>query len=168
MATKAIGLASIKMGEIAGDGGMGTVLTQVGATVADSAQITTDEGTTTDFNIEESDAPFYSIVSTSQKQTLTWSTYDVDLTTMARFYGGVVTTGTPDTWGMPDTLPTLERSIEIIMKDGWKVEIARASINTKMQWNLKKTAMAQLDITATILKPNKEGIDKAKFYKPVV
>ncbi len=107
MAKKSIGLASIKMGEIATDGGMGTVLTAVGATVADSAQITTDEGTTTDFNIEESDAPFYSIVSTAQKQSLTWSTFDVDLTTMARFYGGVVTAGAPDTWEMPDTLPTL-------------------------------------------------------------
>ncbi len=169
MAKKSIGLESIKMGLIAGDGGMGTTLTQIGATVSDSASITTEEGTTTDFPIEENDAPFFSIQSTAQKQTLAWSTYDVDLDTMARFYGGTVVVGTGgegDSWDMPDTLPVLERSIEVITKDGWRIQIPRASINTKMQWNLSKTKLAQLDITATILQPTKTGVKKANFREP--
>lgn len=163
MAKKSIGLTSWKMGAIAGDGGMGTSLTQVGATVADSAAITTETGTTSDFNIEESDSPYYSIESSPGKVVLALSTFDVDLDTMARFWGGTVLTGPPRTWDMPDTLPTIERSIEINTKDGWKLEIPRATITVRMQWNLKKTALAQLDIEATILQPTKSGVKRIKF-----
>ncbi len=170
MAKKSIGLESLKMGAIAADGGMGTALTQISATVSDSAALTTEEGSTTDFNIEESDAPFFSIQSSAQKQTLGWSSYDVDLDTMVRFYGGVVATAADGkvSWDMPDTLPVLERSIEIVTKDGWKINIPRASITTKMQWNLQKTKLAQLDMTAVLLAPTKAGVAKATFYEPAV
>ncbi len=252
MAKKSIGLESIRMGSIASDGGMGTALTQVGATVSDTAAITTEEGTTTDFPIEESDAPFYSIESAPGKQVLSWSTYNVELSTLSRFYGGTVaavttsilTTGAvvggtgyvngtyynvPLTggtgsgaratvvvaggvvtsvsktyggtgytaadslsasninlggtgsgftvavstvgagqafWAMPATLPTIERSVEIITKDGWKILIPRLSISSKMQWNLQKTKLAQIDITSTILVPEKVGENKASFIEP--
>lgn len=167
MAKKSFGLASWKMGNIAGDGGMGTSLTQVGATVSDTASLTTDEGSKSDFNIEESDAPFFSTESTAQKQTLNLSSYDVDLDTVARFFGGTVNAGPPRTWDMPDTLPVIERSIEINTKDGWKIEIPRASITAKMQWNLQKTKLAQIDISAVILQPTKSGEPKATFTEPV-
>jgi hypothetical protein len=252
MATKSIGLSSIRMGAIASDGGMGTALSQIGATVSDSASITTAEGTQSDFNIEESDSPFYSIESAPGSKTLAWSTYDVDLDTMARFWGntvsatttavltlGAITAGTgyvngtyydvPFTggsgsgargtvtvaggvvtavtityggtgytvadslttsnvnlggtgsgfavavatvgtgvkaWNMPDSLPTIERSIEIITKDGWTILIPRLSMNARMQWNLKKTALAQIDITGTILKPTKTGEPVIRFIQP--
>lgn len=167
MATKSIGLTSWKMGAIAGDGGMGTSLTQVGATVADSAAMTTETGTTSDFNIEESDSPFYSIESTPGRVVLALSTFDVDLDTMARFWGGTVTAGPPKVWEMPDTLPVIERSIELNTKDGWKIEIVRASITARMQWNLKKTALAQLDLEAVILQPTKAATKRMKFTQPV-
>lgn len=239
MAKKLIGLASIRMGALASNGSMGTALTQVGATVSDTAAITTEEGTNTDFGIEESDSPFYSYESTPGKLVFNWSTYDVSLDTAARFFGGsvaaavtaVLTTGSltagsgyvngtyynvPLTggtgsgaratvvvsggavtsvtityggtgytasdslsasnvhlggtgtgfaivaatvgagraaWAMPDTLPAIERSIEVITKDGWTLLIPRMSIVAKMQWNFKKTALAQIDITGTILDP---------------
>lgn len=252
MAKKSIGLESIKMGNVAADGGMGTALTQVGATVSDTASLTTEEGSTTDFKIEESDAPFYSIQSDPGKQVLAWSTYDVDLDTIARFYGGtvgatvtsiltfgaitagsgyvdgtyynvpltggtgtgarttIVVTGGAVTavtktyggtgytaldslsavntdlggtgsgfaipvatvgagvqaWDMPDTLPVLDKSVQIITKDGWIINIPRLSITAKLQWNLQKTKLAQIDITGVILKPEKAGVAKAQFIEP--
>jgi hypothetical protein len=252
MAKKSIGLESILMGAIATDGGMGTGLTQVGATVSDSAALSTAEGTKTDFNIEESDNPFYSIESAPGSKTLAWSTYDVSLDILARFWGnviaaatnaiatlgaitagsgyvngiyynvaltggtgtgaratvtvagGVVTavvvtyggtgytvadalsaantdlggTGTGFSipvatvgtgireWDMPDSLPVIERSVLITTKDGWQIAIPRMSITARMQWNLKKTALAQIDITGTILKPTKTNEPSARFYEP--
>ncbi|HZF64202.1 MAG TPA: hypothetical protein VEZ55_06955 [Chitinophagaceae bacterium] len=170
MAKKSIGLKSIKMGAIAVDGGMGTVLTQVGATVSDTAALTTEEGTKTDFNIEESDAPFFSIESAPGRKVLAWSSYDVDLDTLSRFWGGTVAAasgGNGRSWEMPDTLPVIERSIEIETKDGWKIQIPRLSLTAKLQWNLQKTKLAQIDLEGVILKPEKAGVSATKFIEPV-
>lgn len=170
MAKKSIGLTSIKMGAIAGDGGMGTVLTQIGATVSETAGITTEEGTVTDFSIEESDSPFFSIESAPGNVRFNWSTYDVDLDTVTRLWGGVVTAaagGVGRSWDMPDTLPVIERSIEILTKDGWTVKIVRLSIVARLQWNLQKTKLAQIDIAGTVLKPEKAGESRMTFVEPV-
>lgn len=253
MAKKSIGLSSIRMGNIASDGGMGSALTQIGATVSDTAALTTAEGTKTDFTIEEADVPYYSIESAPGTKTLAWSTYDVDLDTLARFWGnavsatanGISTLGslTPGSgyingtyynvpltggtgsgarativvaggvvssvtityagtgytasdplsasainlggsgsgfaqvvatvgtsarrsWDLPDSLPPIERSIELITKDGWTILITRLSITAHMQWNLQKTKLAQLDITGTLLKPTKTGEPVARFIEP--
>lgn len=253
MAKKSIGLSSIRMGAIASDGGMGTALTQIGATVSDTASLTTAEGTKTDFTIEESDSPFYSIESAPGTKTLAWSSYDVDLDTIARFWGGAVSstangiattgaivagsgyvngtyydvaltggvgtgarativvsggavtgvtityggtgygvgnslsanatdlggsgsgftvavgsvgTNARRSWDMPDSLPPIERSVELITKDGWTILLTRVSITAKMQWNLAKTKMAQIDITGTLLKPTKTNEPVARWIEP--
>ena len=253
MAKKSIGLKSIFMGSVAADGGMGTALSDVPATVSDTASITTEEGSKTDFKIEQSDAPFYFIESDPGKQVVAWSFYDVSLDTIARFFGGTVgstanaiatlgtlvggslyTNGTyynvpltggtgsgarativvsggavtavtityPGTgytvadsltaaatdiggtgsgftqavltvgtgvkaWDMPATLPAVERSVQIITKDLWTINIPRLSITAKLQWNLQKTKLAQVDVSGAILDPEKAGVAKAQFIEPV-
>jgi len=252
MAKKSIGLKSIFMGSVAADGGMGTALSDVPATVSDTASITTEEGSKTDFKIEQSDAPFYSIESDPGKQVVAWSFYDVSLDTIARFFGGtvgavanailtfgtlaggslytngtyynvpltggtgtgaratvvvsgaavtsvtktfggtgytiadslsataadlggtgsgftiaVLTVGTGvKAWDMPATLPAVERSVQIITKDLWTINIPRLSITAKLQWNLQKTKLAQVDISGAILDPEKAGVAKAQFIEP--
>jgi hypothetical protein len=69
-------------------------------------------------------------------------------------------------WDMPDSLPVIERSMEIITKDGWTILIPRLSISARLQWNLKKTALAQIDITGTILKPTKTNEPVTIFIEP--
>jgi hypothetical protein len=150
-----IGLTSIKTGAIAGDGGMGTSLSDIGYTVADTAILATEQGTTTDFKIEEQDDPVYSILSEKGRTTLSWSTYDVDAETLVRLFGGTRTAGPPEKWEAPATTPELEQSIEANMKDGGKIEIVRAKIVSNFQWNLQKTKLAQIDIVATVLTPTK-------------
>lgn len=91
MATKHIyGLASILMGAIAGDGGMGTSLTQIGETVDGTATLTSEDNTITDFNVEESALPIESITSAYGKWTFSWSSYDVSPRTMYKFFGGIL------------------------------------------------------------------------------
>jgi hypothetical protein len=150
-----IGISTIKIGAIAGDGGMGTSLTVVGDTVAGTASLITEEGTKTDFKIEEADDPVYSILSEKGKITLAWSTYANDAATLEKFFGGTVTAGPPEKWAAPDSLPELEKSVEVTLKSGGKIEIVRAKLISKINWPLDKTKMAQIDITASILKPTK-------------
>lgn len=86
--TYGLGLVTIKMGAIAGDGGMGTSLTTLGDTVQGSATLTSADDTKTDFNIEEETDPVQSIVSQKGKKTLAWSCYNVAPTQLALFFGG--------------------------------------------------------------------------------
>jgi hypothetical protein len=77
-----------------------------------------------------------------------------------------VGTNTRRSWDMPDSLPPIERSIEIITKDGWTILVTRLSITAKLQWNLQKTKLAQIDITGTLLKPTKTGEPVARWIEP--
>ncbi len=88
MAKHTLGLTSVKMGAIAGDGGMGTVLDLIGETVSGTATLTTEDNTTTDFTIEESDSPVESIVTARGKISFAWSSYDVSALNMYKFFGG--------------------------------------------------------------------------------
>lgn len=159
----AIGLATFKMGAIAGDGGMGTSLVALGNTVADSASITTEEGQTQDFNIEEQDDPVMSIQSEKGKITINWSCYDVDADVLQKFFGGTVAAGPPKVWSAPDSTPILEQSIEITPKSGGKIEVVRAQVVARLNWALNKTRLAQIDITATVLAPTKAATPSMKI-----
>lgn len=87
MAKRFLGLVSIKVGDVANDGGMGTSLAAVGDTVEDSCVFASDDATSTEINTEESDDPI-EIISKAGKKTLTWETYNVDGAMMARLFGG--------------------------------------------------------------------------------
>lgn len=86
-----IGLTKIEIGDIAGDGGVATTFVEVGDTVIGSAKMSSQEGTTTDFFIEESDSPVESFESTPSKLILSWSTSNVGAVTLGKFLGGTVT-----------------------------------------------------------------------------
>ena len=88
--TKSFGLASVEMGDIAGDGGMGTSLEAIGETVSGTASLTSEDNTVTDFKIEESDSPVESIVTEQGKITYAWSTYNCGARMMKKFFGGVL------------------------------------------------------------------------------
>lgn len=158
MAKRSLGLATLKLGNIAGDGGMGTSLTAIGDTVQDTAVLSNDENQLTDFFSEEQDDPVESIVSQKGKFTLSWSSYNVDPDIMVKLFGGTKTGDggvTPYKWAAPASIPDVEQSIELVDKKGNKIEIVRAKLTSKLQWNFKKTALAQIDIVATVLTPTK-------------
>lgn len=87
MSKHIFGLKSVKMGPIADDGGMGTVLTTVGETVSGTFEMTTTDPTITDILIEESDSPIESISQEGITQ-IAWSTYDVSGDQLVKFFGG--------------------------------------------------------------------------------
>lgn len=88
MAKKIFGLASVKISDVAGDGGMGSTLETVGETVTGTATMVSEDNTVTDFNIEESDSPVESIVSEAGKITFSWSSFKVAYETLKKLLGG--------------------------------------------------------------------------------
>lgn len=163
MAKRVLGVASIKLGAIAGDGGMGTALTAIGDTVIGSAILENAEGTTTDFFSEESDTPIESILSEQGSTTFTWSTHNLEADALVSLFGGTKTTGPPVTWEPPDVLGTKELSVEVIDKKGNKFELVRVSIKPKFTINFNKTSLGQVDIVGTILTPTKENTKPFKI-----
>lgn len=88
MAKKVFGLASVKVADIAGDGGMGTNLVTVGETVQGTAKFSQEDNTTTQFNIEESDSPVESIISAVGKISFAWSSYNIKYYILKKLFGG--------------------------------------------------------------------------------
>lgn len=159
MAAKArIGLKKIEMGNVAVDGGMGTSLTEIGATVSDTAVFANEAPNVTDFNIEEQTAPFYS-QSTPGKFTVQWSSYNVEPAALVQTMGGTVTTDASGNtvYTAPVDAPNIEQSVKATMKDNTVLSIPRARIDAVLQWNFQKTKLAQVDYTATALQPTKSG-----------
>lgn len=155
---RSIGLASLKIGDIAVDGGMGTTLAAVGVTYKDSCELMQDDAEVTDIECEENDDPVESIEKLG-KRTLKWSIMDYTPDTLVKVLGGTVTgEGTeldPKVWNAPTTSPSLEKSIELISKSGVKFEIPRAKIMAKLNAKVVKNGVALVDVTATILTPTK-------------
>lgn len=150
-----IGLKSIEFGDVAADGGMGTVLAEFGATVSQTALLSNEAPTVTDFPIEEQSVPFYS-VSVDGKTTIAWSSYNVEPASLVLVKGGTVTSdASGTTWNAPDETPNIEKSLKVTMKDGTIVTVPRCKVDAVFQWNFQKDKLAQVDLTFTILKPEK-------------
>jgi len=169
MAKKRYGLKAVKMGAVEADGGFSTSLLQVGATVSDSAVFTVEKPADTEFSIEESDEPFL-VVSKAGKKTVAFSTYDTDVATCMRLFGGTQTTDTDGNaiWQAPDSIPALEMSLELEMVKGGLLRITRAKISASIVWNFGKTKLPQIDIEATILIPEKNGEKTFTFNEKAV
>ena len=165
--TVKIGLSKFYMGPVAVDGDMGTVLESIPFHVEGTPVLTTEEGEQTDFNIEDSDAPYYT-QRTQGNQVLTTSVYGVSAEMLALHFGGTYTpgagSGDPDIWEAPLQIPEKEASIVAEHKDGGGyLEIRRAKVNAVLQWKFQKSGLPQVDLTITVLTPTKEGVKPLKF-----
>lgn len=147
------------MGAIAGDGGMGTTLTDVGEILAGSATLDFPDPTTTDFFAEASDSPIYTKVVQGIK-TLKFSLVDVTNTNAAIFLGGTASGTTPNCkWASPTAFPAIEKSLQIVTADSVTISICRGKVFASVVWGLDKTKIAQINVTVKILKPTKAGVE---------
>lgn len=151
------GLVTIKLGDVANDGTMGTALTAIGDTVKDSCIFNETEATKTEFFIEESDDPVDSFTSQKGIETISWSTYNCSAQNLQRLFGGTVTgagtVGDPYKWQPSDNQPEIEQSIEITDRKGNKLQVVRAKLTPKKAISFQATRLGQIDIVATILAP---------------
>lgn len=154
-----MGLTKVELGDIAGDGGMGTAFTQLGNTLSGTFQLLTAEGTRTDVFIEEQDN---AAISTTKAgvATIKWSCIDVSADTLVKLFGGTkvaadVGNSIPEQWKAPMQIVAKEQSIKVTAPTGQVVKVVRVSIFPLFNWSFTKDKPAQIDITATILAPTK-------------
>ena len=167
MATKvSYSLSAIKIGDVGADGGMGTALTEfVSDPIRDTAVFTQADGSTTDFNTEISDDPYYS-VTTPGKKTITFDIYGESVAQLQQVFGGTTTAGTggaPDQWDAPSDTIQLEQSIEFTHKSGSKLQFPRVSLTARPEWNFKRTSLPVIHISMDVLKPTKAGVGPWRF-----
>lgn len=148
---RTIGVKSIEIGDIAGDGGMGLTLAALGVTVEGSATLTKEEDAETEFYCEESDDPIETVLKKG-KTTLAFAIADFTAATLVKVLGGEDNAGK---WEAPDSAAEIEKSIKVTTKKNMVIEIVRAKIKSSLDINLGKNSLGQVKIVATILTPTK-------------
>lgn len=155
MATKVkYSMASLKFGEIAADGTMGTTLAEVDDPVRDTAVITMADGNKTPFDQEIADDPYFAIRTPGDK-TLNIDFYAKNATQLEKICGGTATAGTPpagDSW-QPGPYESREMSVEVTMKDGSKVQLPRVALNYTFEWKFQRSGLPLIHLTGDILNP---------------
>jgi hypothetical protein len=67
------------------------------------------------------------------------------------------TSAQQEKWEAPDTFPDVEKSLKLTDRNGNIVSIPRAKISTKLGLSFAKDKLGQLDMSATVLQPEKAG-----------
>lgn len=152
------GLTKIEMGDIAGDGGMGATLADIGDPYEGTVEITHDDPTITEFKSETKDD---AILTTEKggKKTVKFSIVDMTPTNLAKFLGGTAgaISTTFNTLKLPDSLPVIEKSFKFTTKDGGYIQIPRLKIVAKVNMKFSSANMLMVDVVGTVLTPTKAG-----------
>jgi hypothetical protein len=163
-----IGLAKITVGAVGNNtDSMPTAMEQLGRTFKGSAQLTSDDDTVTDFFVEEEEDPIDSVVSQKGSTKLTFSVAEWDADSLVKIFGGTKKTGTKtidgktynavESYIAPSEQVQKEMAIRVISLLDVVVDIPRAKVTAKFTWNLARTELAKIDITAKILSPASGG-----------
>lgn len=132
-----------------------------GLTYQDTANMTQEDGESTEFFAEEEDEAIDEIEKAG-KTIFNFSTMDPDLTTLKRLFGGEVAS---DVWAYPDAKATIEESLQIIPKKGLCFHVPRARIKAKFNGEFSKKGLLLLECSATVMKPNTSGVKKMYVKK---
>jgi hypothetical protein len=162
-----LGESAINIGDIAVDGGMGTSLLPLGKTFRDTCAVSMADPEETELFSEENDDPEF-VVTRGGKINVNFSIMNPDVDTLVATLGGTKT-GTGDTavWNAPANLPNIEKSCEIIPKQGLKFSIPRLKMSCKIDWSNVGTTPLVIAVVGTVLIPAKEGEPKIKAQKYV-
>jgi hypothetical protein len=154
---RSIGLAHIKLGAIANDGGMGQSLSILGVTYQDTADLTQEDPEITNIMSEENDEP-EEVIEVKGAKKLKFSIMNFDPDVMVRVLGGTSTGSAPNKiWSAPIAADPIELSIDILTKRNVSILIPRAKITAKLNMQFRKKGVTLIDIVATILTPTKNG-----------
>lgn len=156
---RSFGLQSLLMGDIAGDGGMGTGLASVGQVLRGTAVLESDDPEISEIFSEQQDDAIESIT-TPGKRALRFGLINIAPLSLKKVFGGNVTgTGTAnETWHAPAAQQEVYQSVKATTLNNVIVSIPRAKIIPKFGWNFTRNEVAQIDVEAVILVPTKSGV----------
>lgn len=165
-------LDSLKIGDVGDDGGMGTVLEEIGinSVVRDTAVLSQAEGTSTSFPLEIEQYAFYQ-VTTPGDTTFAADFYVTDGEQLAKMFGGTYTpspTGGADTYDFPANQVEMEKSVQFIQKMGTAIQVARMKVYARFEWNFKRTSLPLVHFSGTVLLPQKAGEPPVRWLSSVL
>ncbi|MBD1394261.1 PKD domain-containing protein [Mucilaginibacter glaciei] len=164
----AYSLKSIKDGLIPDLGTMAVLLVQRGTTYKGTASMKEEAQSVFDVESEEFDDPEASF-SKRGKRTLAFSTFDYSPDMLVAYKGGNI--AADGAWEEPSYAPVIERSFQVITKDGTLIEIPRGVLRAVFNAEFKQDGVPLLEITITVLKPTGAGIPAlriSKYTNPLV
>jgi len=163
---RSFGLQTLKMGDVGTSGGMGTSLTEIGKIVRDTCDLVMDDPQMNDIMSEQSDDP-EEVITVKGTTTLKFSIMTMDPNVLVRVLGGSVSGTAPNTsWNAPDTAPEIEQSIEITTKTGAKIQIPRAKVIGKINYQFRRNDVLKVDVTCRVLQPT-DGVTESIIITPV-
>jgi len=153
------GVTTIKIGEIANDGGFGTSLAALGKTLEGSCKLTMDDPSTQEFRSEESDTPELQI-ETQGNFNLEFTVMNPDTDCMVSIFGGT-NVGSPKVYNPPSQFAIKEVSVELVPREGMTFKATRVKLIGKINAEMSKKNIFAIDVKGTILTPEK--LDEAAY-----
>jgi len=163
--TRSIGLTAILFGDVVPSGGMPTTMTPIARTLKGTASFTTEQDTTADFYCEEfPDAPEESVVSEKGLKNLVFNLMEWDNQVLVQVFGGTTKAGVSitdaegnthsvDKYVAPKEYVEIEKALRVITPYNVGFDIPRAKILARFIWNLTRTEIAQIEVTARAMSP---------------
>ncbi|RHO65713.1 hypothetical protein DW083_20285 [Parabacteroides sp. AF48-14] len=158
------GLKKALFGDVPEAGGMPEELVQLGRTYKGSASFTTEADTVQDIYCEEEPAvPMESISSDPGIKQVKLNLAEFDNEALIAVFGGTEGEAEDVTvdgkkysvkrYKAPSDMVQIEKSVRIITRNDNVIDIPRALVTARFQWNLTSNDIAQIEITAKILAP---------------
>ncbi|MDR2764745.1 MAG: hypothetical protein LBB90_06900 [Tannerella sp.] len=154
---------AIKLGEIAGDGGVATTFAALGDTRKDTLTFNPTAPTFQKILVEEQDTPILNVMTEPGGLQITWMLTDWDATILTGLWGGTTVSGQ---WQEPAILPTVERSLRIEPRTGKPFIYPRCQITAQIQYDTTGKIF-QIAVTAEKLQPTKSGTPAFMWGDPV-
>ncbi len=151
------GFSSVKAFGIDPATGLAASGTEVDLTediLRDTFDFNEEDGTDTEIYSEMDNTPKLSF-SEPGKETLTFGQMDTSVEKLALFLGGSVVTGGggEKTWSKPANAGTIEKRLEIVTLDGYKIIVPRAKVKGLKNFSFRRNGIWTLDLTFTVLTP---------------
>lgn len=174
--TRSVGLKKASFGEVNPAGGMPAEMAQLARTLKGTASFTTEADTSTDFYCEEEpSAPVESVPNESGLKQIKLNLMEWDNETLVKVFGGSegaaedVTiegkTYSVKKYQAPKDIVTVKMAVRVISIHNVVIEIPNAQVTARFQWNLTRTDIAQIEITAKALAPIGENDGPYSVYK---
>lgn len=161
--SRLLGVASIGIGTIAGDGDVATTFATAGTIYKDTAEITQEQDANIEHYCEESDDAF-AIIPGAKKTKIKWAITDFTPAALVAVLGGTAAGTAPnDSWTAPATNDIIEKSVKVTPKSGKVLTFPRVSLRATINYKLAKAGIAQVVVEGTVMTPTKAGVAAIKL-----
>lgn len=162
--TRSIGLKKAYFGDVNPAGGMPTEMAQLARTLKGTASFTTEADSTTDFYCEEEPAaPVDSAPNEPGLKQIKLNLMEWDNEALIKVFGGTegetedVTiegkTYSVKKYQAAKDMVTVKMAVRVISINNTVIEVPNALVTARFVWNLTRTDIAQIEITAKALAP---------------